>query len=365
MTCEISDGNMLGTASKSSVYSEKDIVFGPTVGNTSNVHLQQHAITPLQQMASACSGALLTSILTTPFDVVKVRLQAQQQFSSFAKPCFLIDCKCLDGVSICDATGQISSTPKFKGTFDAFVKIAELEGISSWWKGLSPTLLMALPSTVIYYSTYDMLKMKFGFKPDEVNIVAPLLSGSLARSIAVTAVCPIELLRTKLQAQHGYSFKEVVGVLSAAVRTDGLFSLWRGLFPMLLRDVPFSIAYWIGYEYFKLKFTICLEPQYYPVVPFAAGSLSGIIAAVLTNPLDVVKTHVQVDLGKSGPNSKRLGAGSLATVVRKIVSKHGIAGLYAGLVPRCVKIAPACAIMITSYEACRAYFSEHNHHTHA
>ena len=326
-----------------------------------NLHLQ-FTITPLQQMASACSGALLTSVLTTPFDVVKVRLQAQQQFSS---PCFLIDCKCLDGVNICDATGQVSSTPKFRGTFDAFVKIAELEGISSWWKGLSPTLLMAVPSTVIYYTTYDVLKMKLGFKPDQVNVVAPLLSGSLARSVAVIAVCPIELLRTKLQAHHGYNYRELFGVLNSAVRTNGLFSLWRGLYPMLLRDVPFSIAYWIGYEYFKLQFMLSLDPHYHSVVPFAAGSLSGIIAAVLTTPLDVVKTHMQVDLGKPGPNAKRLGAGSLSSVLGKIVSQHGFSGLYAGLVPRCVKIAPACAIMITSYEACRTYFLEHNRHKHS
>lgn len=350
-------------APKGSVYTDKDMARGSTVDDRNSLHLQI-MITPLQQMASACSGALLTSVLTTPFDVVKVRLQAQQQFSSFAKPCFLIDCKCLDGVSICDATGQISSTPKFKGTFDAFVKIAELEGISSWWKGLSPTLLMAVPSTVIYYSTYDMLKVKFGFKPEQVNIVAPLLAGSLARSVAVIAVCPIELLRTKLQAQHGHNYRDLLGVLNSTIKTKGLFSLWRGLYPMLLRDVPFSITYWIGYEYFKLQFTLSLEPRYYPVVPFAAGSLSGIIAAVLTNPLDVVKTHMQVDLGKSGPNAKRLGAGSLASVVEKIVSKHGFSGLYAGLVPRCVKIAPACAIMITSYEACRTYFSEHNRRLH-
>lgn len=42
---------------------------------------QQEAkgITPLQQMASSCVGALATSLLMTPLDVVKTRLQAQSQ----------------------------------------------------------------------------------------------------------------------------------------------------------------------------------------------------------------------------------------------------------------------------------------------
>ena len=46
------------------------------------------------------------------------------------------------------------------------------------------------------------------------------------------------------------------------------------------------------------------------------------------------------------------------------MSEHGYGGLYAGLAPRLAKIAPACAIMIGSYEACKEYFHEYNM-THA
>merc|ERR1719427_812788 len=49
----------------------------------------------------------------------------------------------------------------FNGTLDAFVKIAKVEGISSLWSGLSPTLVLAVPTTVIYFTTYEQLKAKF------------------------------------------------------------------------------------------------------------------------------------------------------------------------------------------------------------
>ena len=55
-----------------------------------------------------------------------------------------------------------------------------------------------------------------------------------------------------------------------------------------------------------------------------------------------------------------LGAGSLFTVLNKVVSDHGYRGLYAGLGPRIAKVAPACAIMIGSYETCKEYFAERN-----
>lgn len=317
------------------------------------------SITPVQQVLSSCSGALLTSLLTTPFDVVRVRLQAQQQ----ATKCYLLECRCLDAVTLCHVTpeGKHIHTPRFMGTVDAFFKMARLEGVRSWWKGLSPTLVMAVPSTVIYYTSYDQLKVKFGFRPDKVNIVAPLFAGSIARTIAVTAICPIELVRTKLQSRQGYSYRQLMDVIRTAVRQNGFLSLWRGLSPMLLRDVPFSILYWIGYELFKLQFFITLSPQYIPIIPFMAGSLSGAIAAVLTNPLDVVKTHMQVELGEALHSPGRmLGTGSIVSVVRNIVREHGLVGLYAGMTPRIAKIAPACAIMIGSYETCKSYFAERN-----
>ena len=324
-------------------------------------------VTPLQQVISSCSGALLTSVLTTPFDVVKIRLQAQQ--SPVVKPCYIMDCRtALDGVCICtipELNAQIHHidhtnirVPRFSGTMDAFFKLAQQEGIRSWWNGLSPTLLMAIPATVIYYTVYDQLKMTFGFVPGERNIKAPMLAGVIGRTLAVTAICPIELIRTKLQSRKDYRYTELVSVIRSAVAQNGVLSLWRGLSPMLFRDVPFSILFWIGYEDFKVQLTQALSPVYHSLIPFIAGSASGGIAAAITTPLDVAKTHMQVELGEK--RRVGLGAGSLVNVMRNVVQSHGLSGLFVGIVPRCAKIIPACAIMITSYEACKTFFTDYN-----
>ena len=257
--------------------------------------------------------------------------------------------------------GKHIHTPKFRGTFDAFFQLARGEGIRSWWNGLSPTLAMAVPATVIYYTAYDQLKVKFGFKPDQINFQAPLFAGSIARTTAVTVICPIELLRTKMQSRQGYRYRELMSVLQTAVKQNGVFSLWRGLSPMLLRDVPFSIFYWVSYEFLKLRISRTVSPEYLPLVPFVGGSISGAMAALLTNPLDVAKTHMQVEIGESMDSpARKLGAGSFVSVLRSVVRTHGYVGLYAGLTPRIAKIAPACAIMLGSYETCKKYFSERN-----
>lgn len=55
----------------------------------------------------------------------------------------------------------------------------------------------------------------------------------------VTVISPLELVRTKLQAQH-LSYRELGTCVRAAVAQGGWRSLWLGWGPTALRDVPFS-----------------------------------------------------------------------------------------------------------------------------
>lgn len=44
----------------------------------------------------------------------------------------------------------------------------------------------------------------------------------------------------------------------------------------------------------------------------------------------------------------------------RIFQQNGIKGLFAGVTPRIVKVAPACAIMITSFEYGKLFFYRRN-----
>ena len=273
----------------------------------------------------------------------------------------------MDHLCVCAACtnqfGLPATSTRFTGTLDAFVKIARNEGFQSFWKGLSPLLVMSVPLTVIYYTAYDKLKFMLGFRPDATSLTAaaaPMLAGCISRTASVSVIAPLELIRTKLQSRENYRYSELFPIIRNAVRQEGILSLWRGLSPMLLRDVPFSMVYWFGFEHLKVRLLTRME--YGPMVPFLAGSISGAFAAALTTPLDVVKTHMQVELGEkmAATGAISLGTGSMAQVMRKVVEQHGYKGLFAGFVPRCVKVAPACAIMITSYEMCKEYFVNYN-----
>ncbi|KAJ2395844.1 Carrier protein, mitochondrial [Coemansia sp. RSA 2559] len=252
---------------------------------------------------------------------------------------------------------------RIKGTVAGMRHIARTEGLATLWRGLSPTLVASGPSTVIYFVGYDYLRQWIGKKMMAHNSLASyekyssLVAGCAARTAAVTAISPIELVRTRMQASATHDFSTVMQGISAGIRKDGLGSLWRGLVPTLWRDVPFSAIYWFGYERWR-------EEVYEPLfkyngqnadvlsrmaVAFCSGASSGTVAAALTIPFDVAKTRRQIEQ-HANPKSNIVQHNSLAQIIRHIVSTEGTRGLFTGLTPRLMKVAPSCAIMISSYE---------------
>ncbi|KAJ8919155.1 hypothetical protein NQ315_012141 [Exocentrus adspersus] len=339
--------------------------------NQDNVRINyddlEFRITPVQQAAASCTGAILTSIFVTPLDVVKIRLQAQQKEIKPSK-CFLYCNGLMDHICNCsplDANKWYQRPGQFNGTLDAFVKIGRNEGITSLWSGLSPTLVLSIPATIAYFVSYEQMRLKLkdwynnnkspGESCKQPHWI-PMLSGSTARVISATTVSPLELIRTKMQSKK-LSYLEIGEGLRLLIKQDGVRGLWKGVFPTLLRDVPFSAVYWMNYETIK-----SLHGHSESVPPFwfsfLAGAISGTIAALVTVPFDVVKTHQQIDFGESTLYSDQPGRGKTTVqIIKEIYGKHGLNGLFAGTVPRLIKVAPACAIMISSFEYGKVFFN--------
>lgn len=278
-------------------------------------------------------------------------------------------------------------------TMDGLKKIARNEGVTTLWRGLSPTLLMAIPANIIYFTGYDWLRHN-PTSPIAQMIhedYAPLVAGSTARMLAAAVVNPIELFKTRLQATSGTSpsghVLETFRGMQATISTQGYSTLWRGIVLTLWRDVPFSGIYWWGYETIRGKLTDLRDRQAGRgldlggprsearrkaqgnenrretfVDSFIAGATSGAAASILTMPFDVGKTRTQVYRSKAGPAEvvKRTTVPpeerSMFRLLWHIFQSEGVAGLWKGWIPRTLKVAPACAIMISSYEVSKRMF---------
>ncbi|ESO13159.1 hypothetical protein HELRODRAFT_188137 [Helobdella robusta] len=387
-------------------------------------------LTFYQKSFSSLAGSTLTALAVTPLDVVKIRLQAQHKIldphhyhhhpdhSIYLYRNGLMDflCECnhcrenprtyprsIVYRSITSSTStsslpsslssSFSSQMKFSGTRDAFLKIVQLEGITSLWSGLGPTLVLSLPLTICYFPLYDMVKYRMGYdEQDPKTAYIPPLAGSLCRALMVTLFNPLELFRTKLQSKK-LTYPEMAQAIKITFSHSGFGFVFSGLAASLLRDVPFSAIYWYGYERIKAE-RVRRNGGQRPLLTdcFVAGAISGSIAAILTLPFDVIKTHRQIELGTTTTatataaaamatstaattttasinssrsnsiraNRKRWKVPSTMKMIERLYREKGIKGLFAGSVPRLVKVAPACAIMIGTYEGIKTFFIKYN-----
>lgn len=139
-----------------------------------------------------------------------------------------------------------------------------------------PELLLEVSRTLGNQQSKRIVQLQTMFKNVSFYFVFCCVCVSVG---SATVISPLELIRTKLQAEK-QSYRQVTDCIRSAVQTEGWRSLWRGFGPTLLRDVPFSAMYWHNYE--KGKIWLCeryktREPTF--AITFTSGAVSGSVSA--------------------------------------------------------------------------------------
>jgi solute carrier family 25 protein 39/40 len=347
------------------------------------------------KIVSGSVGSCITAFAVHPLEVIKVRRQAQSPTaSSLPSNVTLCPSGCgtfvfknaLTGVNCLlpksavhyfdDSTGNIKDGLRIneRGTIGTFRSILRKEGLIGLYAGITPTLTMGVPNTVIYFVIYDELSGRLSSSSS--SSWNPAVAGATARFVASLSTAPLELLKT-IQASRvggGQQTRGMVAELQTIIKQEGVFALYKGLSPTLLRDVPFSAIYWVCIEMCRKKWrerrgqqsVVFLTAQQQASQALFNGTLSGLLAAAATTPLDVIKTRRQLQIDQIPTNCDHNGAlvyrplriqGSLE-MMQNIFNEEGVDGLWRGNVARMMKVAPACAIMISTYEVGKRLLTE-------
>ena len=276
-------------------------------------------------VAHAVAGFLAGAIATTllfPLDLIKVRFQAE-------------------------------SSRHLPTIADKMLSIRKTEGFRSLFAGLSPALAASAVSWAGFFFMYERAKTR---RTDEnlhltrsEKMARDALSSIEAGAVMVLITNPIWLVKTRLQLQPTY-YKGLVDALTRIPREEGIFALYRGLFPALLLTSHGAIQL-VVYEELK-RFR---DPNGSTAgLALVYGSIAKLAASIATYPYQVVKTRVQQRFPHSAANNKKnLAASELARTyycVKDTLRHEGLRGFFKGCWPSCLKVIPSAAITFWTYE---------------
>ncbi|XP_057866389.2 calcium-dependent mitochondrial ATP-magnesium/phosphate carrier protein 2 isoform X1 [Cryptomeria japonica] len=137
------------------------------------------------------------------------------------------------------------------------------EGPRAFYRGLLPSILGIIPYAGIDLAAYETLKdmsEKYILKDREPGPLVQLGCGTISGALGATCVYPLQLIRTRLQAQPLNSpsrYEGMSDVFWKTLRHEGLIAFYKGLVPNLLKVVPAASITYIVYE--KMKKVLLLD----------------------------------------------------------------------------------------------------------
>lgn len=161
---------------------------------------------------------------------------------------------------------------------------------------------------------------------------ASLIAGGIAGSFSATITCPMEVVKTHLQASKGGSevalaAKGPFSIARNIARVEGFKGFFRGLMPTLIGILPARATYFWAYA--TTKSTLSSRFGENPVVHMLSAAAAGISSNTLTNPIWLMKSRVQLQAGASASNPM-VYRGYRDAMVR-IFREEGIPGFFKGL----------------------------------
>ncbi|KAK4263836.1 hypothetical protein QN277_029201 [Acacia crassicarpa] len=189
------------------------------------------------------------------------------------------------------------------------------------------------------------------------DVICNAGAGAAAGAIAATFVCPLDVIKTRLQVHGlppGQKGSVIFTSLQNIVRTEGFRGMYRGLSPTIIALLPNWAVYFTVYGQLKGLFLSqdgCNQLSTVEHMVAAAGA--GAATAFSTNPLWVVKTRLQTQ----GMRSDVVPYKSFRSALTRIMHEEGIRGLYSGIVPSLAGVSHV-AIQFPAYEKIKSYLAK-------
>ncbi|XP_009761344.1 mitochondrial uncoupling protein 5-like [Nicotiana tabacum] len=311
-------------------------------------------------------ASIIAGCSTHPLDLIKVRMQLQGETPAPAAAVQNLR-PALAFHSGTHATTHIHvpapPPPPRVGPVAVGVKIIQQEGVAALFSGVSATVLRQTLYSTTRMGLYDMLKQKWT-DPDTNNmpLSRKIVAGLIAGGIGAAVGNPADVAMVRMQADgrlplaQRRNYKSVVDAITQMSKSEGITSLWRGSSLTVNRAMLVTASQLASYDQFK---ETILEKGLmkdglgtHVTASFAAG----FVAAVASNPVDVIKTRVmnmRVEPGMAPPYSGALDC------AMKTIKAEGPMALYKGFIPTISRQGPFTIVLFVTLEQVRKLLKDY------
>ncbi|XP_023315746.1 brain mitochondrial carrier protein 1-like [Trichogramma pretiosum] len=262
---------------------------------------------------AGCVGAVLGS----PLYLVKTQLQSQSAKSI-----------------------AVGHQHNHSGTMSAFRTLWREGGVKALYRGWYANIPRVFVGSATQLTTFGLFSdwlrpmEMFTDKPIFLTFVASLMGGSC---VALT-MQPFDVVATRLYNQgtdakgRGSLYNGLFDALYKIFRTEGVFGLYKGVFPTWMRITPHTVLCLVFYEKIA-RFLGDSDPTAAPTMELAIGAVAALCAGFFTNPIDVVKIRLQLQGELEARGSYRRIYRNTFHAAYLIAKHEGVFALQAGLAP--------------------------------
>jgi len=278
-----------------------------------------------------------------------------------------------------------------------------LQRIAGYYRGLPIVLSIAVPTRALYIAVLEESRLlisnklrksasfdsnqknSFGFQFSETTIssLSGGIAGGIAGATAQLLVVPMDVISQKqMIAVENVPARKVINELMNS--NEGWRGLYRGFGISIFNALPTGSIWWATYGGMQEQLSQFLGPTpigikdgkngnkagYWNslirtgVIQFGSGISAAIVAGTMTQPLDVIKTRLQVmgsnpsvlNTSASGSTASAptvlsgLSASSVVFVTKELATTEGIFGFFRGTGPRVLSMGIWGTVLSSAYE---------------
>ncbi|KJA22649.1 hypothetical protein HYPSUDRAFT_1084048 [Hypholoma sublateritium FD-334 SS-4] len=250
-------------------------------------------------------------------------------------------------------TEFVKTRSQFGGKREGPIKIIKdtlkTKGVKGLYSGCSALVVGNSLKAGVRFVSYDYFKHQLADAEGKVSAPRSLLAGlGAGMTEAIFAVTPSETIKTKLiddAKQPKPQYRGLVHGTMSIIKQEGISGIYRGLFPVMMRQGANSAVRFTTYSTLKQFVQGTARPgQPLPsAITFGIGGIAGLVTVYTTMPLDVIKTRMQaLDARVQYRNSFHCAY--------RIFTEEGIRRFWTGTTPRLTRLVLSGGIVFTIYE---------------